>query len=119
MRFFAVLLLLTCGCGTTVASACNDYVVAWCDRHYACYTDTALTALQQSYGQTAADCAVTKADAVHANCLGAQSTCPAGTSYDTGAAETCVSEYQNAAWTCDDVASGRDPEDCNQSKICH
>jgi len=126
MRIFFTLLMTVLGlasvasCGVSVQQACDDYATAWCSRQYACVTGQALIDLQMTYGPTPQACAVTYANQLNLNCVGAQSTCAAGTSYDTGAAETCVSDYANPVKnTCALITANQPPATCAANLICH
>ena len=113
---------LLLGCGS-VQQVCDDYATAWCSAHYRCATGAVLANLQSLYGQTAADCVVVKENSEHFNCNGASAICAPGTSYDTGAGETCVSDTNKAGTdagiSCTDVLNDVDPPSCSLSVICH
>ena len=123
MRILAAFLFVASvavACGPSVTQACQDYATAWCNRHYTCESGSQLDALKNTFGATATDCVTVKSNAFYLNCAAAQSTCPPGTSYDTGAAEQCVTDYGNVATlSCDDVIAEKAPESCSQSKLCH
>jgi hypothetical protein len=104
-------------CGPSVTQACDDYTVVWCNRQYACDTGATLAALTATYGATAQQCAATRANLVNENCTAAQSTCPPGTSYDTGLAEKCVSDTNKQS--CADVSAEATPPSCLPSALCH
>jgi hypothetical protein len=101
-------------CGPSVQQACEDYGAAYCERTYACDTGAQLAAIQAVNGATVDDC---KAKLTQ-DCHGALSTCPTGTNYDTGAAETCVANYRAAS--CDQITQPNYvPAGCAQSDVCH
>jgi hypothetical protein len=115
---FAVMALpLVASCGETVTDACDDYATAWCSRQYSCFQGTALANLMTEFGPTPQACAVNYANELNLNCVSAESTCVAGTSYDTGAAETCVTAYQ--ALSCTDITQQVTPAQCAIDLICH
>lgn len=115
MRITAIALVsfaLLASCGPSVTDACNDYAKAWCTQQYKCQTGTTLANLQSQFGATADQCAT-----VFGSCTTAQSPCAVGTSYDTGAAESCVTAY--GAQSCADIQQNAIPEECQPSNICH
>ncbi len=103
-------------CGPSAQQACQDYANAFCERTYSCDTGAQLAFIQAQFGATVDDCKATQL--AKNNCAGAVSTCPAGTNYDTGAAETCVANYQAAS--CSDISN---PSfvvpGCSTSDVCH
>jgi len=120
MRFFtsfAVALTAVAGaCGPSVQQACQDFGDAFCERTYACDTGAQLAAIQALYGQTVDDCKQTQR--TKNNCAGALSICQPGTTYDTGAAETCVANYRAAA--CADISNpSYVVPGCGAADVCH
>jgi hypothetical protein len=112
-----VVLVSVLACGPSVTQVCDDYALAYCTVRLKCYTGATLTAFQQQYGSTPAACATSFEGTAQFNCTAAVPLCPAGTSYDTGVGETCVSETNNQA--CPDVINGATPPQCAQTQICH
>jgi hypothetical protein len=110
-------LSLIASCGETVEDACDDYATAWCNQQYKCLVGPALTNLMTTYGPTPQDCALAYANQLNLNCIGAEAICTAGTSYDTGAAEACVTAYDMLA--CTDITNGFTPTQCAINLICH
>jgi hypothetical protein len=117
--------LMVASCGS-VEQVCDDYATAWCSAHYRCATGAVLANLQSLYGATVADCTAVQENGEHENCLGATANCPAGTSYDTGAAENCVNDVNNSGMTgdpnaisCEDLLNDGQPASCNPDLICH
>jgi hypothetical protein len=82
-------------------------VSAVCDRSFACFP----TGSQQVYG-TLADCNAKLSTQI---CSPALTTCPAGTTFNPGAAGQCVDGYRNES--CADLLNGVIPGSCNQN--CH
>ncbi len=110
--FGGVVVIAACGSGTT--DACTKYATVYCNQNYNCATGAQLAALQQKYGADAATCAKSYA-AFNCN---TDNPCPAGTSYDTGRAEQCTTEY--AALSCSVIQAGTTPSDCQlNTYICH
>lgn len=109
---FFISLLVLASCGPSLTQTCEDYAKVWCAQQYKCQTGTALANLQTQYGATADDCAN-----VYGSCATAQSPCGVGTSYDTGQAETCVTEYGKQQ--CSDILQNAAVDACQASKICH
>ena len=104
-------------CGPSVSDVCSEFAQVWCDRHYTCATGTDLQTLQSKYGADVATC--TKNFAQLEGCTSTnQSPCPVGTSYDTGRAQQCTTDYQGIS--CADVVASKDPSNCSlQTYICH
>ncbi len=123
MRFLAFVALLALllvpitSCGPSVTQTCTDYSVAYCNRHYACDTGPALDNLKAKYGATAQDCATTYASVLYLDCTSTQAACPVGTSYDTGAEETCITDFGKLS--CTDLTSNVVPPSCAPNLICH
>ncbi len=97
------------GCGgpntSDPLSACKSTVGALCDRSFQCYPKES----QQVYGSMS-DCNA-KLSALSCS-TAALTTCPAGTSFNSGAASTCVEDYRNES--CSDLLNGATPGSCNQ-----
>ena len=115
--------LASCG---SVEQVCDDYATAWCTAHYRCATGSVLAYLQSLYGATVEDCTNIWENAEHESCGSATANCPSGTSYDTGAAETCISDINNSGMTgdsnaisCQDLLNDQLPQTCNTNLICH
>lgn len=112
-----LVLALVASCGETVENACDDYANAWCTKQYNCVTGPALTNLMATYGATPQLCAVSYANELNLNCVGAEAICTAGTSYDTGAAEACAAAYTQQS--CTDVTMNVPLPECAINLICH
>jgi len=96
--------------GSSPADECNKIVQTTCDRLFECLDQATLTTLGYS---SEADCD-TKLGA-QTNCANAQSSCPAGTTYNGSMADQCVNDYK--ALTCDQLkTAGSTPASC--SKVC-
>lgn len=61
---------------------------------------------QQGFG-TVADCTNLYAQV----CTSDKTACPAGTRFDSGNANQCISDYRNES--CDDLVNGNVPSSCN------
>jgi hypothetical protein len=118
--------LAAASCGPSVNQVCDDYALAWCTAQFNC----APTQAQATYG-TVAKCTIVRESPGIGNCNGAQSSCATGTSYDTGAAEQCVSDTNKigtdagqcsnsmGCLTCADLMNNAQPPSCAPNLICH
>jgi hypothetical protein len=104
-------------CGPSVEQVCEDYALAWCSARFRCYQGDTLTAFEAMYGMTPAACALVQANGANYNCTGATPICAPGTSYDTGAGETCVSSTNMQG--CPDIINSVEPPECQPSSVCH
>jgi hypothetical protein len=104
-------------CSGNVTSVCDDYALAWCSVRLRCYTGATLTVFEANYQSTPQACQLIAESSLHFNCGGATGPCGPGTSYDTGAAEKCVTDTN--AISCADVIAGSDPPSCRLGDICH
>ena len=80
---------------------------------------------------TVQNCAMKRQSPSIGNCNAAQSSCATGTSYDTGAAETCVSDLNKIGTdagvcsssteclSCADLTNMALPPSCAMNLICH
>ena len=105
--FLIAALLSGCGGPNTSdpISACKSTVSAVCDRSFQCFP----TEGPQVYGSLG-DC---NARVSAHSCTTALSSCPAGLTFDPGAASKCVEDYRNVS--CSDLANGIVPASCNQT----
>jgi hypothetical protein len=99
------------GCGSSSSNssdpvaACHNVFTTLCNKLFQC--DPAGAA--QAY-QNASACAST----LGANCSSAGSSCPSGTSYNAGNAQSCINDYGNES--CTDIENGTTPASC--SHVC-
>ena len=96
------------GCGgpntSDPISACKSTVSAVCDRSFQCFPGS-----QQVYGSLEG-CNTTLSAY---SCTAALTSCPAGRTFDPGAASKCVEDYGKAS--CSDLLNGVIPASCNQT----
>ena len=123
-----VLLVLTSlGCGPSVMQVCDDQATAYCNVQFNCFPMAAAA----TYG-TVAQCVAQRESPGIGACNSAQSICVSGTSYDTGAAETCISDLDKVGsadaglcsnntecLSCADISNGQTPPSCAPNLICH
>jgi hypothetical protein len=120
MKLQAFLLIATTAagaCGPSTSDVCSQYAQVWCDKQYSCKTGADLATLQTKYGADVPTCV--KVFEQQEGCGNTtQILCPAGTSYDTGRAQECTTQYQQLM--CSDVNANKDPSQCSlPSYICH
>jgi hypothetical protein len=103
-HFLALLMAVAVsGCGgTDPLTACKDGVSAVCDKSFACFP----TEAEQIYGNVS-NCKTTFGAAT---CTTDNTTCPAGTSFNSGNASQCVNDYKNES--CTDFANHNIPSSC-------
>jgi hypothetical protein len=107
---FIAALLAACGGGgggadtSNPTAACNSYASAVCNKAQACGAN-GVTAQCGTQLQTALDCA--------------HLTCPAGSTFDSGAASQCIDAINGLSCTeaANDFANGPLPAACN--RVCH
>lgn len=96
------------GCGgantSDPISACKSTVSAVCDRSFQCFPES-----KQVYGSLE-NC---NAGVSAHSCTTALTSCPAGLTFDPGAASRCVEDYRNVS--CSDLLNGVIPASCNQT----
>lgn len=97
---------LAVGCGSSngnPADACNNAANTICNK---------LSSCGSLNGSTVAQCVT--AGAAAASC--STRTCPAGTSFDSNLASTCITDINNE--NCASISSGTVPASCNVA-FCH
>jgi len=103
--------LVGCGSSSSNASdpvaACHSLFTTVCNKLFQCDP----TGAGQLY-QNASACAST----LGANCSNASGSCPSGTSYNAGNAQTCINDTANES--CADIQNGTTPASCSTSHLC-
>ena len=97
--------LVACGGSSSNSdpvSACKNVFSTLCNKLFQCNPSGAA----QVYG-TSGNCAST----LSANCTSSNVSCPSGTSYNSGAATSCINDYGNES--CADVMAGMTPASCD------
>ena len=110
-RFLLLLAIALAGCGgsnnntSDPVAACKDVFTTLCNKLFQCNP----TQAGQVYGNSSS-CAST----LSAGCNSTNTSCPSGTSYNAGAASTCINDFGNES--CTDLAAGTEPPSC--SHVC-
>jgi len=103
----SLFLLGACG-GNSPQDECNKIASVACSKLYQCVDPATITSTLGFTSQS--QCTDSYQSTLH--CATAQANCPAGTTYNGAAADTCVNDYNNLA--CNQVASGTKPLSCGQ-----
>lgn len=95
----------------TPVDACNQAMGAMCDKMFSC---AGAMAAQLGMGANAADC---KTQLVQQNCTADQVACPAGKTFQSAAAQTCIDTIKGMSCTAM-TSSSSTPAGCDDTAVC-